>query len=226
MKVYQTVFFDAAHLNNATLRKVACSSYKSALILLLLLGTLLPAKAVQAQQNKIFVPMILTGGPSNLNAADSDRVAACPGLTPEEIDMALEFFHDSGQRRPVMKCNPTLAAVARARAQDMVDRAYFGHVNPNGYGPDWIAERAGYNLPEWYDITRDSNHIESIAAGGSYPTAEKAWDALMTSPTHRTHLRGLEQFFIEQSEFGIGRAYSPNSRYRTYWVILTAHPAE
>lgn len=221
MKVYQAVFSKPTQLT-----KAARCGYKIALIFLLSLGILLPAGVVQAQQNRIFMPMVLGPAPNNIGAADSAQLASCPRLTSEETDMARKFLDDNGQRRPVMRCNPTLSAVARARAQDMANRRYFGHINPDGIGPDTLAERAGYNLPEWYDVTRSSNHIESIAAGTSYPTAEAAWNALMTSSTHRTHLRGQTSFFAEQSEFGIGYAYASNTRYKSYWVIISAHPSE
>lgn len=205
---------------------------KIALFILVLIAPLVPQKDLFAQQRTIYLPVASTAG-----AVSSS--GACSGLNAEERAMMAEFMNSTRQRRPSMRCNSTLSAVARARAQDMADRNYFGHINPDGIGPDYLAERAGYNLPSFYGVTRSSNHIESIAAGGSYPTASAAWNALLTSPTHRVHLLGqppidengnqipgIEDFFREQSEFGIGYAYTDNTRYRHYWVIISAHPAE
>lgn len=201
-------------------------SVKSALVFLFLAGLLIPAKSMHAQQKRIFLPMISTVVLEDLAPAGGNRLDPCPRLSAEEMAMGRQFLNDSGQQRPTMNCNPTLAAVARARAQDMANRNYFSHINPDGVGPDTLIERAGYNLPDWYGVTIDSNHVESIAAGTSYPTAQAAWTALMGSPSHVPHLRGQTSFYVEQTEFGIGYAYSSNARYRSYWVIITAHPSE
>lgn len=192
---------------------------KIALFILVLIAPLVPHNSLFAQQNTVYLPMVS-------NAAAASSAAACSGLNAEELAMMAEFLNSSRQQRPKMRCNPTLSAVARARAQDMATRNYFGHVNPDGIGPDYLAESFGYNLPENYGVTRTSNHIESIAAGGSYPTANAAWNALLGSPSHRVHLLGEGSFFQAQSEFGIGYVYTDNTRYRHYWVIISAHPAE
>jgi len=44
----------------------------------------------------------------------------------------------------------------------------------------------------------------------------------MNSTTHRTILLGLEPFFAEQNEYGVGHVYVPGSRYGHYWIVLTA----
>lgn len=43
---------------------------------------------------------------------------------------------------------------------------------------------------------------------------------------HRTHLLGLDARGIAQTEFGIGYAWRPQSRYGHYWVVLIARPAD
>jgi len=42
------------------------------------------------------------------------------------------------QARSTITCHPLLEAVASARAQDMAERDYFAHVNPDGYGPNYL----------------------------------------------------------------------------------------
>ena len=98
---------------------------------------------------------------------------------------------------------------------------YFGHVNPDGYGPNYLVRQAGYPLPTWYDPAPDGNNIESIAAG--YPTPDAVWNAWMTSPAHRNHLLGLDPFWADQIEYGIGYVYDPESDYDHYWVVITAY---
>jgi uncharacterized protein YkwD len=127
---------------------------------------------------------------------------------------------DPGQKRPSLTCNLILSQVAHARAVDMGTRGYFNHVNPDGYGPNYLVRQAGYILPSYYDSSPSGNNIESIAAG--YATADAAWAGWMNSTPHRTHLLGLNPFFAEQIDYGIGYAYISPSPYLNYWVAITA----
>jgi uncharacterized protein YkwD len=138
----------------------------------------------------------------------------------EEQQIANIMMSDPGQQRPSLTCDPVLAEVARARAQDMVDRHYFGHTNPDGYGPNYLVTQAGYVLPGYYSTAPDGNNIESIAAG--YRSAGAAWEGWMGSPAHRTHLLGEIDFFAEQIEYGVG--YVRGGDYGHYWVVITAKP--
>lgn len=195
------------------------------LLVLVLITPLVPHKNLFAQQRTIYLPTMFTAKADTITGTGT-VAAGCSRLRAEEIEMAAEFVSAAAQRRSVMNCNPTLSAVARARAQDMANRHYFGHVNPDGIGPDYLAEQAGYNLPDYYGVTRSSNHVESIAAGGIYPTANDAWTVLLTSESHRVHLLGERDFFREQSEYGVGYAYRKDSRYRHFWVFISANSAE
>jgi uncharacterized protein YkwD len=46
----------------------------------------------------------------------------------------------------------------------------------------------------------------------------------MDSTGHRTHLLGLDSFYAEQVEYGVGYTYDPASPYHHYWVVITAKP--
>ena len=144
-------------------------------------------------------------------------------LNTQEQQIAQYMIDHPDQERPSLTCHPILAQVARERARDMAERHYFSHVNPDGYGPNYLVEQAGYDLPDYYSAAPDANNIESIAGG--YATAEAAWQAWMDSDPHRTHLLGLVPFFAQQIDFGIGYVYDPDSDYRHYWVVITAKPA-
>jgi uncharacterized protein YkwD len=125
---------------------------------------------------------------------------------------------DQGRVSPT--CHPILAQVARARAEDMRDRAYFSHTNPDGCGPNYLVTQAGYVLPAYYSTAPPANNIESIAAG--YPTPTAAWQGWLSSPPHRAHLLAENDFFARQVEYGIG--YASGGPYQHYWVVLTAEP--
>ena len=126
------------------------------------------------------------------------------------------------QTRSVMDCHPILGQVARARALDMGQKGYFSHTNPDGFGPNYLVVEAGYKLPSSWPNTPDENYIESIAAG--YTTAEEAWNAWLNSDSHRTHVLGEINFWAEQTNYGMGYAYIPDSPFGHYWVFITAPP--
>jgi uncharacterized protein YkwD len=44
----------------------------------------------------------------------------------------------------------------------------------------------------------------------------------MNSTGHRAHILGLDSFWAEQTDYGIGYANVPGSPYRHYWVVITA----
>ena len=149
------------------------------------------------------------------------REPSC-SLNPEEEQIARFMIEHEEQQRSSLTCHPILARVARERAEDMARRRYFGHTNPDGFGPNYLVRQAGYVLPSYYETAPDANNIESIAGG--YATAEGAWQCWMGSTVHRTHLLGLSAFYAEQVEYGVGYAYDPTSPYRYYWVVITAKP--
>ena len=126
------------------------------------------------------------------------------------------------QGRPTMICDPILAQVAYERALDMGQRAYFSHTNPDGHGPNYLVEQAGYTLPDWYGQALDANNIESIAAG--YGTPDAAWTGWLNSSGHRAHVLAESSFWQQQTHYGIGHAYVPGSPYGHYWVFLSAPP--
>lgn len=140
-----------------------------------------------------------------------------------ERELAEILTHDPGQRRTRLTWNPLLARLAREKAWDMATRGYFGHVTPEGVGANTMLERAGYHLPAEYDHSLGGNNVESAAEG--YASARQAWRHWMASPRHRAHLLGLEPRFAAQTEFGIGYAQWPGSRFGSYWVVLIAKPA-
>lgn len=148
--------------------------------------------------------------------------AACIFNRGEQMIAAM-LEQSPTQNRPQLACHPILHQVARERAIDMANRGYFYHVNPDGIGPNFSVQEAGYHLPDWWGNEPSANYIESIAAG--YPNALAAWVAWMRSPSHRTHLLASDPFYSEQINYGVGVIDAPGSEYGHYYVVLTA-PAE
>ncbi len=168
--------------------------------------------------------------PSAIPAAEYDAFIYLPSIfgdlpcssTAQETEIAYLAVTHPDQGRPTMSCHPILAQVARERALDMGVRNYFSHVNPDGFGPNYLVRQAGYELPSWWGTDPELNYIESIAGG--YQTPEEAWNAWLNSPAHRRHVLGEIDFFAEQTNYGIGHAYVPGSTYGHYWVFISAPP--
>lgn len=95
--------------------------------------------------------------------------------------------------------NETLAQVARAHSQDMIDRNFFDHINPDGDDPSDRVSAAGI---------RWSRVAENIAAGQRTP--EQVVDSWMNSPGHRANILGQCQ------ELGVGLALGGSYGY--YWT--------
>jgi Cysteine-rich secretory protein family len=170
------------------------------------------ARAPQvADDHAVYLPIVRNQAAESLDAC---------GLNEQAQRMADLFLNDPGQMRPVMRCDPILAQVAQARAEDMARNDYFGHTDPDGHGPNWHVEQAGYRLPSFYDQSPTGNNIESIAGGFLDP--DEAWAGLLNSPRHRTHLLGIDPFFREQTDYGFGYYRLYGSRYQYYFVYITA----
>jgi uncharacterized protein YkwD len=162
-------------------------------------GTLVP---------RAFIPVIQANATCALNAQETAVLNA--------------MRSDARQKRAQLVCSPALLQAARFHAQDMINRAYFGHVTPppNSIGPNQMARNAGYVLPAFYGTSVTANYIESIGAG--YATPASVWSAWMDSPGHQTHLLGLDPFYAEQIDIGIAYVYGAASAYGHYWVVMTA----
>ncbi len=148
-----------------------------------------------------------------------------PILCPTSVQaqgVAALAMNDPEQQRVQMICDPILSQVAAERALDLGTRDYFSHTNPDGFGPNYLVEQAGYNLPDWYGSGLTANNIESISAGTSRDTAVQAWASWTSSGAHRPHVLGLDAFWREQIYYGIGYAYVPGSTYTHYWVFISA----
>lgn len=124
-----------------------------------------------------------------------------------------------------LKWNQTLAKVAQAKAQDMVDRNYFAHVDPDGGGMNFKINAAGYKLRDSWLTSYSSNNFESLAAGhksGKESIIQLIYDggANNSNAGHRRHLLGIDPFWSDCYDIGIGMA--KGGQYGYYWCVLIA----
>lgn len=125
-----------------------------------------------------------------------------------------------------LKWNETLAKVAEARALDMAKRNYFDHTDPDGFGPNYHINRAGYALnPDWLK-RKTANNFESI--GANHPSAIDGIKAMIigrNSPGfgHRKHLLGMDEWNGSLQDIGIGFVRVPSgSAYQSYLCVIIA----
>jgi uncharacterized protein YkwD len=93
---------------------------------------------------------------------------------------------------PALESAPKLDAIAQAHSQDMVSRGFFGHVNPDGDGPQERAAAGGWK----------GGVGENVAAHATLPGAHAG---LFWSAAHRSNLLGDYRYL------GIGVARGKNS---------------
>ncbi|MBN1221578.1 MAG: hypothetical protein JXM69_21835 [Anaerolineae bacterium] len=127
--------------------------------------------------------------------------------TPEEQLIALINAERSRNGRSPLSINPLLMQAAEAHSQDMVNRNFFDHINPDGQDPGDRLDNVGYNYA-WAG--------ETIGAG--YTTPQAMFNAWMNSSGHRDIL--MEKEFTE-----IGIGYVTGGYYGHYWTADLARPA-
>lgn len=147
-------------------------------------------------------------------------------LQPQKYIGELGLRDVRGITRTALRWDDRLAKVAELRARDMADRNYFDHVNPDGIGPNYYINAAGYTLnPDWLKDQK-ANHFESIAA--NHPTASAGIKAFIighNSPgfMHRKHVLGMDAWNSSLTDIGIAFARVPQgSTYKTYLCVIIA----
>ena len=124
-----------------------------------------------------------------------------------------------------LKWNFTLAKVAQAKAEDMVERGYFAHVDPDGGGINYKINAAGYTLASSFLQNYSDNNFESLAAGnkaGKDAIIQLINDggASNDNAGHRRHLLAIEPFWANCYDIGIGMAQG--GVYGYYWCVIIA----
>ena len=112
------------------------------------------------------------------------------------------------ERRPKLKLNPQLSAAAAAHAEDMAERGYFDHKDPDGRGLPYRLTKVGY---------RYALAVETIAAGERDPDVVLAgW---LDSREHKQNLLSWNM-----RDIGVAHLYYPSDpalpRHRHYWVVV------
>jgi len=127
-------------------------------------------------------------------------------VTPES--QLIDLINAERTRRGLsaLRMNPVLMQVAEAHSQDMVNRNFFDHTNPDGQDPGDRLDEAGY---AWWA------YGENI--GGGYTTPQAMFTGWMNSQGHRDNM-----LYSDFTEIGIG--YVTGGYYGYYWTADFARP--
>ncbi|MDT0302096.1 CAP domain-containing protein [Streptomonospora wellingtoniae] len=106
-------------------------------------------------------------------------------LAQQVVSIANEERADAGCGP--LQVDPRLTAASEGHSQDMSERDYMAHENPDGEGPAERAEEAGYG--SWSG--------ENVAAG--YTSAASVMEGWMNSPGHRANILNCDN-----TEVGVG----------------------
>lgn len=99
--------------------------------------------------------------------------------------------------------NPSLVAVAQAKANDMATKSYFAHTSPEGIDPWYWFKKEGYA----YAYAGENLAVHFSDSGD----VERAW---MDSPTHRDNIMANRY-----TEIGIATAQGTYEGYPTTFVV-------
>lgn len=143
---------------------------------------------------------------------------------PQAYDQAAGLggiLNDVEARQP-LAVNDDLFASAAFHATEMADNDYFAHQSAvTGDWPNLMARDQGYDLPSYFPD--NNNYIESLAAGNLYGAPADVIklliiDAGVPSLGHRKHLLGIDSFYAQANEIGIGHGFNLLSTYDHYWA--------
>lgn len=154
-----------------------------------------------------------------------NRARHDPAAYQREAELAVDL--SAVAPRPPLAVNDHLMRSAGLHSDEMAQYDYLAHQSPvTGVWPNKRAREQGYPLPSAW--SNDNNYIESIAAGDWFDRANVPLDAFIVdqglpAAGHRRHLLGVDSFYAENREIGVGYATETDSTYGHYWTVHIAH---
>lgn len=141
-----------------------------------------------------------------------DAEPAC-GNSAQAQALALLIIGDESQQRESLFCNDLLANAAARRAMDLAENPEAETITPNE-----VVREAGFRFPTFYPPV--GNQVQAIANEMDSP--ESAFEYLAERFEHRDLILGDGEFFLRQSELGIG--YYPDEQGQGTYVVFIAEP--
>lgn len=131
---------------------------------------------------------------------------AAPLLQSESQLISLINDYRTSQGLMPLSQSSILMQVAEAHSQDMRDRDFFDHTNPDGLDPGERLTNAGYNWSVWGELI-----------GCGYSTPQAMLNAWKGSPVH-------DSIMLSTSFTEIGVGYVSGGSCGHYWTAVFAEP--
>lgn len=125
----------------------------------------------------ITTAVALLSGCDALLGPETNGASSLPAEAQEFVTLMNDHRESLGLNR--LEWHSSLASVAQAHSQDMKDRSYFSHDNPDGQDPFQRMTAAGITY---------SGAAENIARGQS--TGQQVFDAWINSSGHKANIEG------------------------------------
>ena len=152
--------------------------------------------------------LILT---SLLQLAGVENTNPACGTNAHAQKLATLIIGHESQQRADLQCNPLLAEIAAQRASDLVNGSESDDLSPN----ELLTEN-GFRFASFYP--RVGNQVEAVTEEEETP--ESAIEYLARSYQHRDLVLGNGEFFLRQTQMGVG--YYKNEHNETQYVVLIA----
>ncbi|EAX48069.1 Allergen V5/Tpx-1 family protein [Thermosinus carboxydivorans Nor1] len=152
-----------------------------------------PAKTSAPPSNGVHTPSANQTQPTQTKPTQSQPTSSASVAAEEQQAVALLNADRAKYGLPALKVNPQLTDLARRYAQDMINRGYFSHYNPEGQSPFDRMRAAGISY-------RYAG--ENLAINQNVASAELAF---MNSPGHRANILSSNY-----TEVGIGVRHDAN----------------
>ncbi len=137
------------------------------------------------------------------------RSLAAPGAQVD-ADAAQSIISQYRQNNGLdgLSLDPQLMQMAEDQARAMAAR-------------DKLDHGAGRGFKERIKATGFDTGVAAVNVGAGYHTLDEAFSGWRDSPPHRANmlLKGA-------TRMGIAAAYSPSSKYKVFWTLILAAPAE
>ena len=137
------------------------------------------------------------------------RSLAAPGAAldaPAAASMISGYRHNNGL--PAVTLDPNLMAMAQEQARVMAARNTLDH-------------SAGRSFKERIKASGFDAKVAAENIGAGYYTLAEAFSGWRESPPHRANM-----LLREATRMGIAAAYAPGTKYKVFWSLVLAAPAD
>jgi hypothetical protein len=137
------------------------------------------------------------------------RSLAAPGATldaPTAASMISGYRHNNSL--PAVTLDPNLMAMAQEQARIMAVRNTLDHA-------------AGRSFQERIKASGFNAKVAAENIGAGYYTLAEAFSGWRDSPPHRANM-----LLREATRMGIAAAYAPGTKYKVFWSLVIAAPAD